>query len=103
MVSPGCDFKLFVEELKCKEYPDIIYLAEQEALEAWRLAQRRIREGSMGHQESMRYCETLKELIFFLRYGIKPRESSREDLELFDVVCGGLRRNHHRSRCREAH
>ncbi len=103
MISPSCDFKTFVEEVKHKDYPDIIYLAEQEAVEAWRLAQRRIRKGSLNHQESMRYSDTLKELIFFLRNGKKPRESRREDVELFQVVCGGLLSRRHQSRCSDLH
>jgi hypothetical protein len=66
MISSSCSLKSFVEGIKHREYRDIIYLAEQEAVEAWRLAQRRIRKGSLDHQESMRYSETLKELIFLL-------------------------------------
>jgi hypothetical protein len=103
MISPSCDFKTFVEGIKDKDFGDIIYLAEQEAVDAWRLGQRLIRTGSLDHQESMRYSETLKELIFFLRNGIKPRESKREDIELFEVVCGDLLSRSHQSRCGDLH
>ncbi len=103
MISPSCDFKIFVEEVKHREYPDIICLAEQESVAAWRMAQKRIRTGSLDHQESMRYSETLKELIFFLRNGIKPRESSKEDLDLFQVVFGDLLSRRVRSRCSDSH
>jgi hypothetical protein len=103
MISPSCNFKIFVEEVKHRGYPDIICLAEQESVAAWRMAQKRIRKGSLDHQESMRYSETLKELIFFLRNGIKPRESSKEDLELFEVVSGHLGSRRYRSRCYDSH
>jgi hypothetical protein len=103
MISNNCDFKVFVEEIKHRDYPDIICLAEQESVSAWRMAQKLIRRGSLGHQESMKYAETLKELIFFLRNGIRPRESSKEDLELFEVVCRDLLRRRCRSRCADSH
>jgi len=103
MISNSCDFKIFVEEVRHRAYPDIICLAEQESVAAWRMAQKRIRKGSLGHQDGMRYSETLKELIFFLRNGIKPRETSAEDLALFQVLCGDLLDRHHRSRCSDPH
>jgi hypothetical protein len=103
MISPDCDLKIFVEEVRHRAYPDIIYLAGQESVDAWRMAQKRIRKGSLGHHESMRYSEILKELIFFLRNGIKPRESRTEDLELFQLLCGDLMDRHHPSRCSDPH
>ena len=103
MISPSCDFKTFVDEMRHRAYLDIIYLAEQESLEAWRMAQRRIRTGSADQQESLRYAETLKELIFFLRNGICPRESRKEDRALFEVVCGDLLSREFRSRCSGPH
>lgn len=99
MISSSCDLKVFVDEVRDKDYPDIIFLAELEAVEAWRLAQRQSRKGLPDHRESMRYSESLKELIFFLRNGVKPREPRGEDFKLFQMLCEDLLGRRHRSRC----
>jgi hypothetical protein len=67
MISATYDFEQFANSVKGEDYFDIIYFAEQEAIEAWRICRK---VGSSGGKCSS-YQSKLKGLIHFMRYGIK--------------------------------
>lgn len=75
MVSDDFRFRQFAVIASGKEYHEIIYLAEQEALQAWRMAQ-----PSKGLTETERsrclvYQQELLGLISYLRHGLLPKDS----------------------------
>lgn len=86
MISNQCRLRDFIEATRDKDLQEIIHLADLEATEAERIYYRGdvadARRASCGR----RYARRLKHLITFMRYGIRPSEVSREDLELFAGV-----------------
>ena len=87
MISSDYDFKLFVEAIREKGYYDVVYMAEQEATEAWRTSYRSKEKRDNG--ESSQYQQKLIGLIEYLRHGIKPRSLSDRDIE----ICRGIQLN----------
>ncbi len=87
MISANCDIQEFISELANKSYFEMIYLLDKEATAAERqlfkpktaIAERPIR--------GPEYVNKLKNLIYYLRYGAKPRGLCKEDIQLFDSVC----------------
>jgi hypothetical protein len=82
MISATYDFEHFADSVKGEDYFDIIYLAEQEAIEAWRICRR---GRSLGGKCSS-YQSKLKGLIHFMRYGIKPTNLNNRDVKLFNLI-----------------
>jgi hypothetical protein len=86
----------FIESIQDKDYLDIIYFADQEATKAERDGYRE--KGKA--REPNEYAEMLKDLIFYIRYGVKPQNMRNDNFQLFRSVCEELtKRRETRSRC----
>jgi hypothetical protein len=92
MISAACDFEQFVEAIKDKDYFEVVYLANQEATEAWRRSYRLRTSPGAQRQNSVAYEHVLKGFISYLRYGLTPPGLSGTDLALFQSVCDNLRK-----------
>jgi deferrochelatase/peroxidase EfeB len=72
MISPEYNFKQFVEATKKKDVYEIICLAEQEAIGAWRRSYRSVGSGNEDDQKSIDYQNRLKNLIYHMRSHVRP-------------------------------
>jgi hypothetical protein len=83
MISSDCDISKFIKATSGKNALDIIELADKEATEAERDRYRSgavaLRRRQCGHQ----YAQQLKDLIFFIRYGVRPAGLPPGHLQLF--------------------
>ena len=86
MISDHCCLRDFIDATREKDLQEVIYLADREATEAERLYYRGDVSDARRASCGRRYARRLKHLITFMRYGIRPSEVSREDLELFAGV-----------------
>lgn len=90
MISSSFNIVEFVNAAQGKGYHDIIHMADQEATEAGRLLiHPRTSEEARG-KGADQYVTILEELIFFLRYGIRPHGLSDAVFQLFRALCEGL-------------
>jgi hypothetical protein len=93
MISTNCDFSDFVAAIKDKPYQDIIYLADQEATEAERLY---YRSGAYGDKEKIcgeKYAGILKDLVTYLRYDVRFKNSKNEYNELYASILESAQAN----------
>jgi deferrochelatase/peroxidase EfeB len=72
MISPEYNFKQFVEATKKKDVYEIICLAEQEAIGAWRRSYRSDGSVNVDDQKSIDYQNRLKNLIYHMRSHVRP-------------------------------
>jgi deferrochelatase/peroxidase EfeB len=72
MISPEYNFKHFVEATKKKDAYEIICLAEQEAIGAWRRSYRSVGSVNDDDQKSLDYQNRLKNLIYHMRSHVRP-------------------------------
>ena len=77
MISPEYNFKQFVEATKEKDVYELICLAEQEAIGAWRRSYRSVGSANHNDQKSVDYQNRLKNLIYRMRSSLK--QSSIKD------------------------
>lgn len=91
MISSNCDFNDFFAAVKGKHYQDIIYLADQEATEAERLSFRNKINVNKKERCRKKYASTLKDLVFFMQYCIRPKNRNNEYFELFDLILESAR------------
>ena len=76
-------------ELENKDFFEMIYLLDKEATEAERqLYNNPKSEMSERQLCGPEYVSNLKNLIFYLRYGAKPRGLRKEHICLIDSICG---------------
>jgi hypothetical protein len=90
MISSSYSILEFMKAVEEKSYQDIICLAEREATEAERMSYRprvAVEANKMGNEE---YAENLKNLLFYLRYHIKPFGVSDTVFELFELITRNL-------------
>ena len=87
MISVNCDIREFISELENKDFFEMIYLLDKEATDAERQLYNPKSEMSEKQICGPEYVSNLKNLIFYLRYGAKPRGLRKEDLSLFKSVC----------------
>lgn len=90
MVSADCDIREFITVLENKSFFEMIYLLDKEATEAERLL---FNPKSSIHKRQIcgiEYANSLKNFIFYLRYGARPKGLKQEYLTLFDTICGGF-------------
>lgn len=87
MISANCDIQQFITKLENKDFFEMIYLLDKEATDAERQLYNPKSDGSERHICGPEYVNNLKNLIFYLRYGAKPRGLRKEDVLLFDSVC----------------
>jgi hypothetical protein len=83
MISKNCDFKMFIEAVKNKDHMEVVYLAEQEATRAERLALRSPSNPEEKQKCGREYSGLLKGLIQYLRYSIKPKLPEGHDYQVF--------------------
>jgi len=86
MISQGFRFEDFVEAIQGKDDFDIIYMAEQEALNAWRVVHKNKEMPDSLIGKSKAYQEKLIRLIGFLRHGFYAASVSGSDVELFQKI-----------------
>ena len=95
MISANCDIREFISELEDKDFFEMIYLLDKEATEA----ERQLFNPKSKMSEKLicgpEYVCNLKNLIFYLRYGARPRGLRAEDIHLLNSVC---RKNGHEIR-----
>ena len=88
MISANCDIREFISELENKDFFEMIYLLDREATEA----ERQLFNPKSKLSEKLicgpEYVSNLKNLIFYLRYGARPKGLREEDIHLLDSVCG---------------
>jgi len=87
MISANCDIREFISELESKDFFEMIYLLDKEATEAERQLYNPNTEMSERQICGPQYVSDLKKLIFYLRYGARPRGLRAEDVCLIDSVC----------------
>ena len=86
MISPSLNFDEFVNSVMNKELLSVIYLAEQEAVEAWRLTHKKNGSASQFTEKSYQYQSKLLNLIDYMRYKIRLRDCDKKDLMLFHKI-----------------
>jgi hypothetical protein len=84
MIASNCDFESFVNAVRKKDRLDIIYLAEQEATEAWRQAHRKPEANDMFKYHT--YQNKLLGLIKFMRHGIKTADLTDSDFLMLTIM-----------------
>jgi hypothetical protein len=87
MISANCDIREFISELENKDFFEMIYLLDKEATEAERQLYNPKSEMSEKQICGAEYASNLKNLVFYLRYGARPRGLKQEDLNLLQSVC----------------
>ena len=87
MISANCDIREFISELVNKDFFEMIYLIDKEATEAERQLFNPKSEMSERQICGPEYVNNLKNLIFYLRYGAKPKGLQKEHISLLDAVC----------------
>ena len=94
MISQSFRFEGFVEAIQGKNDFDIIYMAEQEALHAWRSTHRSKELPENLMNKSKAYQEKLIGLIGFLRHGFCAKSVCGSDVELFQRIREDARSTH---------
>ena len=95
MISANCDIHEVISKLGNKDFFEMIYLLDKEATEAERQILRPKRKLNEGRICGSEYVSNLKNLIFYLRYGARPRGLRNEDIQLLESICG--ENSHHPS------
>jgi hypothetical protein len=83
MISENCRFDEFVETVKGKTPWEVIPLAVEEATWADRKFLRENRNGSCEIDFSNEYSLSLKRLINYMRYAIKPKRTNDKVYQLY--------------------
>lgn len=89
MISPNLNIEEFAKTVMNEELLNIIYLAEQEAIEAFRMSQRnkgKNRTADLIMEKSNNYQLKLSNLIDYMRYKIKLKGCDEKDLSLFNKI-----------------
>lgn len=86
MISEDCDFNEFVESVKHKEWPELIYLIDQEATHAERMTYKNRCQNNTDVASYCEYASKLKAFVHFLRYGVQPSRIKDANLEAFHTV-----------------
>ena len=71
MISPEYNFEQFMEAIKEKDVYEIICLAEQEAIGAWRQSYRSVGSVNDDDKKSIDYQNRLKDLIVGMRSHVR--------------------------------
>jgi hypothetical protein len=86
MISSSFNFEQFADSVKEKDYFDVIYLADQEATQAWRISNKNKLLKGADADLCRSYQSRLKGLIHFMRYGVKPKNLNNQDDQLFNFL-----------------
>ena len=79
MISPSYDIDEFIKAIQNKGYLDVICLANQEAIDAWRLSYRQRRFDNTQNGKDRNYEYLLKEFISLLRAAVTYRKKDIEE------------------------
>jgi len=90
MIESPYDFKKFIEDIREKDYPEIVLAAERAAYEAERKSFRIKGSVKAREQGSLRYIDLLKKFLFFMNHGVKPAGITDWDFLMFRSVCENL-------------
>ncbi|CAB5089393.1 hypothetical protein D3OALGA1CA_800 [Olavius algarvensis associated proteobacterium Delta 3] len=94
MISRSFRFEDFIDAVQGKNDSDIICMADQEALHAWRSAHRSKGLPDNLMDKSREYQDKLIGLIDFLRHGLCARSGSDSDIALFQKIREDARSTH---------
>ena len=84
MLSSSFSFAEFMEKMKGRSYQEIIWLTDQEATEAERcLCKASHQADSPGNDKIIHYAGCLKDLILYMRHGIKKGETKKVEMDYF--------------------
>jgi hypothetical protein len=86
VISQSYNILEFIEEVRDKEYWDIMYSAEKEATEAWRCLYRPKMAAQAKQKGGENYAKLLESFMFYLRYGAKQKRVNHETFVLFRSV-----------------
>lgn len=81
MLSSSFNITEFIEKVKDHSFEEIIWMTDKEATEAERYLLRICREGE--RDRVMSYAGCLKDLILFLRHGVRTSAMRHLSLEAF--------------------
>ncbi len=90
MLSNSCSFEEFMENVKAEDLMELMYLTEKEATEAERRLYRPRLSPLRREKCGVFYAETLKNFLFYMRYGIRPWGVGDEVFEAYRQACDGL-------------
>lgn len=91
MISKDCNFSDFIGAIRGRDYFETIFLADKEATEAERLLLRASVNERRQQRCGMEYAQMIKNLIFFVRYGIKPYGVDTREFEMIQSL-GSIKR-----------
>jgi hypothetical protein len=86
MISNKCSFAHFVNTVIGKNHLDIIYLAEQEATEAWRQSRQMNQQEGNQIQTNLSYQLKLLGLIDYMRHGLQSKEFTPHERQLLQKI-----------------
>ena len=87
MFSDSCSFEEFIEKVEAEDFMDLMYRTEIEATEAERWKYRPHAPVEKKENCGIHYAETLKNFLFYMRYGIRPGGVSDDIFVAFRHVC----------------
>ncbi len=90
MLSDSCSFEEFIENVQADDLMELMYLTEKEATEAERRLFRPRVSPLCKEKCGIHYAETLKNFLFYMRYGIRPAGISDEIFKAYRRACDGL-------------
>jgi hypothetical protein len=86
MISDNYSFAHFVNTVIGKDHLDIIYLAEQEATEAWRQSRQINHQEGDGIQTNLSYQTKLLGLIDYMRHGLQSKNFTPQERQLLQKI-----------------
>lgn len=84
MIASDCNVETFLNSLSGKDFYELIYAAEREAVSAERMIYQRSADLEQREKCGKEYAQLLKQFICFLRYGCRHRDI---DSAIFDHFC----------------
>jgi hypothetical protein len=87
VISENYNIREFIAELENKDFFEMIYLLDKEATEAERKLFNLKTKLGASQICVLEYVSDLKNLIFYLRYGGRPRALRKKHIRLLDAVC----------------
>jgi hypothetical protein len=94
MIDSNTLLREFVESLKGKECPEVIFLADREATQAYRNALRSCHRPHHHNSDWCQYAKTLTDMISFLRNEVKVKRTDGPTYSLFRSIQNGIDRQH---------
>ena len=90
MISPSCSIAEFVSAITDKGYSDILLFTDQEATEAERRLYKKRAKDCDDQAGEKAYAESLKGLICYMRYTVKPGKLSDPVFPFFEMISKNL-------------